>query len=200
VQPIYTHQNTASAFQLNWSVSLFGRTDFPPVSHWLDQLKSDTERDGVRILEARLEQPHVGQFFISTRPDVAPSEILRSTKGRWQYLIRIQHPSVFRRNHYIGSLGDATCRVLDREAVLLDSRAMMVKMAAKKRWRLSRIGILSDHYHILLGANVTESPANVALSIMNNLAHVHAMKPVFRFSYYVGTFGPYDRDAVRRHL
>ena len=71
MQPIYTHENTVAAFQLNWSVSLFGKVAFPPLSSWLDQLKSDTEQDGVRILEARLDQPHVGQFFVSTRPDVA---------------------------------------------------------------------------------------------------------------------------------
>ncbi len=77
---------------------------------------------------------------------------------------------------------------------------MILGAAAKKRWRLSRIAILSNHYHILLGANVTESPARVALSIMNNLAYVQGMKPVLRFRYYAGTFGPYDRDAGRRNL
>jgi hypothetical protein len=35
---------------------------------------------------------------------------------------------------------------------------------------------------------------------MNNLAYVQGMKPMFRFSYYVGTFGPYDRGAIRRGL
>ena len=47
---------------------------------------------------------------------------------------------------------------------------------------------------------MTESPASIALSLMNNVAHVQGMKPVLRHSYYVGTFGSYDRDAVRRHL
>ena len=73
---------------------------------------------------------------------------------------------------------------------------MMIRTAAKKRWRLSRIAILSNHQHILLGTNATDSPASVALAIMNNLAYAQGMKPVLRFSYYVGTFGPYDRNAV----
>ncbi len=77
---------------------------------------------------------------------------------------------------------------------------MIIGSANKHRWRLSRIGLLSNHIHILLGAAVTESPESVALSLMNNLAYVQEMKPVFRFSYYVGTFGPYDRGAVRREL
>ena len=261
MQPIYTLENITPAFQLNWSISLFGKVDFPPPSNWLDQLKEDTEPDGVRILESRLEQPKTGQFFVSTRPDVSPSEIVRSVKGRWQYLIRSRHARAFHRNYHIGSVGDANCQVLNqyiagqttkhsmvdphvrkrlqsvqfhdptvdldqirtsshgrfiynlqivlenaeslhdvRENVLLDSRAMIVRTAAKRRWPLSRIGILSNHFHVLLSANPTESPASVALSLMNNLAFVQEMKPVLRFSYYVGTFGPYDRNAIRRRL
>ncbi len=259
MHPLYTQENTTPAFQLNWSVSLFGKAPFPPASDWLEQLKADTERDGVRILEARLEQRNVGQFFVSTRPHMTPSEIVQSVKGRWQYLIRSQHAAVFRRNYYIGSVGSATCQVLDqyvagqtgrhsmaapqaqqrlrtlqlhdatidlsqtrlsnhgqfiynvqvvventdnlhdtRESVLIESRSMLVRTATKKKWRLSRIGFLSNHVHVLLGAHVTESPASLALSIMNNLAFVQGMKPVLRFSYYVGTFGPYDRNAIWR--
>jgi REP element-mobilizing transposase RayT len=261
MEPIYTLTNTTPAYQLNWSVSLFGKIALPPPPHWLDQLKAVTERDGVRILEAHLEPPNVGQFFVSTRPEVAPSAIVRSVKGRWQHLLQAQHAIAFRRNYFIGSVGSAHCEVLDRyvagqtdkhvmvdprvqerlysvqfhdaaidlthartsnhgrfiynlqivlenvenlhdirEAVLLDSRAMVIRVAAKKDWLLSRIGLLSNHIHILLGAHVAESPASVALSLMNNLAYVQQMKPVLRFSYYAGTFGPYDLDAVRRRL
>ncbi len=64
----------------------------------------------------------------------------------------------------------------------------------------SRIGLLSNHVHVLIGPAVSESTASVALSLMNNLAYVQGMKPVLRFSYYAGTFGPYDRNAVRLGL
>ena len=261
MKTIYTIENTNPAFQLNWTVSLFGRVAFTSSSNWLDQLKTATDRDGVRILEFRSTQPNVGQFFVSTRPGLSPSQVVRSLKGRWQYLIRARHPSAFRRNYFIGSIGEANCQILDqyiagqtakhpmadprvqkqiqslqfhdatvdlgqvmtgnygqfvyalqvvvenetgwneiRESVLADSRAMIIRAAAKKRWRLSRIGMLSNHIHILLGVGVTESPASVALSLMNNLAYLQGMKPVFRFSYYVGTCGRYDRNAVRRGL
>ncbi len=33
---------------------------------------------------------------------------------------------------------------------------------------------------------------------MNNVAYVQQMRPVLRFSFYVGSFGPYDRNVVRR--
>ena len=53
--------------------------------------------------------------------------------------------------------------------------------------------------HVLLGADVTESPRSIALSLMNNIAYVYDMKPILKFSYYVGTFGGYDRGVVRKH-
>jgi hypothetical protein len=77
---------------------------------------------------------------------------------------------------------------------------MIVRAASTKNWRLSRIGLLSNHIHILLSCNVTDSPESVALSLLNNLAYVRGMRPVFRFSYFVGTFGSYNRDAIRNRL
>ena len=104
--PIYRPENCQSAFQLNWSVAVFGQHDFPPKLTWYEPLKTTTEQDGGRILEV----------------------------------------------------------------------------------------------HILLGCAVTESPESVALSLLNNLAFVQGMKPVYRFSYYVGTFGKYDRNSIRRRV
>ena len=84
-----------------------------------------------------------------------------------------------------------------RETQLTRVRNVIVRACKKKEWRLSRIGLLSNHVHVLLGAGVTESPRSVALSLMNNVAYVYDMKPILKFSYYVGTFGGYDRGAVR---
>ena len=36
------------------------------------------------------------------------------------------------------------------------------------------------------------------LGYMNNLAYACGMKPVFRFSYYVGTFSEYDLGVIPR--
>ncbi len=213
---------------MNWSVSLFGRVALPPSSKWLNQLGAATERDGVRILNFRHAQANVGQFLVSTPPQLSPSNIVRLLKGRWQYLIRADNPNAFRRNYFIGSVGEANCRVLDkyiagqtskhpmadpkvqrriealqfhdeavdlgqtmtgnygqfvyslqvvvenegneiRQSVLARSRSVIIRTAAKKDWRLSRIGILSNHMHVLLGANVTQSPGEVAISLMNNI-------------------------------
>ena len=77
---------------------------------------------------------------------------------------------------------------------------MIIDSAKKHSWGLARIGLVANHVHILLNTNVTESPESVALCLMNNLAYVQQMKLVLRFSYYVGTFGEYDRGAIRKKL
>ncbi|WP_146393780.1 transposase [Allorhodopirellula solitaria] len=190
----------------------------------------------------------------------SPSEIVRSVKGRLQYLIRDSIPNAFRRNYHIQSTGEANSSVLGQyvagqaekhpladdgvqarfqalqfhdEAVDLSKptigtygqflnslqivventenwhevrehhlqrvRDVIVRACEKKQWRLSRIGLVSDHIHVLLGAGVTEAPQSVALSLMNNVAFVYDMKRILKFSCYVGTFGGYDRGAVRKH-
>lgn len=259
--PIYTADNCRPAYQLNWSLSVFASTEFPDSSVWLERLRTLVEPDGVRILEFRALQPHVVQFLVSSTPMVAPAEIIRSIKGRCQNLLNATHPSMFRRNYRIDTVGDANCEQLDRYVagqtdkhpmadhriqdileslqfhdpkvdlsavqtssfgqyvnglqivienegswnevrnhILLGMRQMIIRASQQKSWRLLRIGLLSNHIHILLGAGMNESPQQIALSLLNNLAFVHEMKPVFRFSYYVGTFGKYDRWAIRANL
>ena len=261
MQPLYKPDNTTAAYQLNWSVALFGTDEFPPAAKWLSELKAAAESDSVRILEHHLAAANVIQFLVRSKPHIAPSQIVRSLKGRWQYLIRDTNPKAFRRNYSIGSIGEANSDVLARYVarqpqnhpmadsrvqerigalqyhdsgldfgserfsthgrfvhnlhvlleneggwhetradVLIRSRQMIIDSAKKHSWGLARIGLVTNHVHILLSTNVTESPESVALCLMNNLAYVQQMEPVLRFSYYVGTFGEYDRAAIRKNL
>jgi REP element-mobilizing transposase RayT len=231
MQPIYTADNTNAAYQLNWSLSLFGLQTLPIIDQWLTDLRTATEPDGVRVLSAELRSENVAQFFVSTRPETSPSDVVRSVKGRLQYLLRNELPKAFRRNYHIQSVGEAKSEVLDRyvarqtekhpmadprvqsrlerlqfhdesvdlgipqigtygqylnslqivlenahgwhevrEELLSGVRDIIITAAKKKCWRLSRIGLLSNHLHMLLGAAVTESPQSVALSLMNNIA------------------------------
>lgn len=258
MEPIYTPESTAAAYQLNWSLALFGKKDLPDQAIWLDALKAATEPDGVRILASNLRSKNTLQLFVSTRPESSPSNVVRSVKGRFQYLVRDRLPKAFRRNYHIHSTGEAKASVLDhyvagqaakhrmadqavqarleslqfhdkavdlskpsigtygqylnslqivventetwhevRETQLQRVREIIVRAANKKGWSLSRIGLLSNHVHVLLGAGVTESPQSVALSLMNNIAYVYELKPILKFSFYVGTFGGYDRGVVR---
>ncbi len=258
MEPIYTSNNTQTAYQLNWSLALFGKRELPDQSTWLDDLRATTEADAVRVLSSNVRSENTLQFLVSTRPPSSPSEIVRSIKGRLQHLIRDRFPKAFRRNYHIQSIGEANTNVLDqyvarqaanhpmaddavqtrfesaqffdkkmdlsewrigtygqylnslqivlenaeswhevRETQLTRVRSIIIRACQKKAWRLSRIGLLSNHMHILLGADVTESPQSVALSLMNNVAYVYDMKPILKNSYYAGTFGGYDRGAVR---
>lgn len=88
-------------------------------------------------------------------------------------------------------------RTVQRE-LLLRVQKMVRSVCVKYGWRLSRCGIVADHLHIAVGANVGDAVEDVVLRLMNNLAYVHGMKPVYQFSAYVGTFGEYDQRALRR--
>jgi REP element-mobilizing transposase RayT len=87
-----------------------------------------------------------------------------------------------------------------RQERLTKTRDMILRVAQKKKNRLSRAAILSDHVHLCLGCTIDESPESVALAYMNNIAYTHGMQPLFYHSYYLGTFGSYDMDAIRRLL
>ena len=58
--------------------------------------------------------------------------------------------------------------------------------------------LVPDHIHLTLGCQLEDSPEQIALSYMNNLAYVCGMKAVFKFSYFVGTFGEYDLGVIPR--
>ena len=259
--PLYTADNCSAAYQLKWSLSVFWRTAPPRELEWLDSLKAATEADGVRILEHRFKSDNVSQFLVSTRPDSAPPQIVRSLKGRLQYLVREQLHKAFRRNYSIHSVGSANLTAVEgyvasqlehhrmadqrvqlrlakyqihcpeadlslamrgshgeyhynlhvvlvhverwtevRDDVLTAIREMVLKSSRAKGHRLARAGILADHVHLLLGCNLAESPQDVALGYLNNLAYAQGMRPVYQYGFYVGTVGQYDLGAIRGNL
>jgi REP element-mobilizing transposase RayT len=83
-----------------------------------------------------------------------------------------------------------------RPRILDGWRSMLERASRARRHLLSRAALLPDHVHFLLGCSPEEAPGEVALSYMNNLAYVCEMRPVFQFSYYVGSFGEYDLGAI----
>ena len=86
-----------------------------------------------------------------------------------------------------------------RPAALHKTRSIIIAAARKKGWQLSRIGLLCNHMHVLVGAEVATAPQEVALALMNNIAYAQGMKAVLRYSYYAGTFSGIDRGALRPH-
>lgn len=86
-----------------------------------------------------------------------------------------------------------------RKPILERRRAMIVAAAAKKKHLIGSGQVLADHIHLALGCNLVESPRDVALSYMNNLAYGEEMRHIYQFGFYVGTFGEYDLAAVWQH-
>ena len=255
---IYTTENCAVAYQLNWSFALFWTR--PPNDHnWFSDLQSACEADSVRLLQHAFKPPNVSQFLVSTTLSVPPVLIAHRVKGRLQHLIRATRPKAFRRNYSIRSLGSTRYEKLDayiasqlqhhpmadarvqerfaayqlhreevdlaaprrnghaafcynlhmvfatqqrwreiRHDVLVRVRKMIESASQRKGHFLRRAGLLPDHVHLTLGCDLKESPGEVALSYMNNLAYAQGMTEVFRYSYFVGTFGEYDLGVIPR--
>jgi len=83
-----------------------------------------------------------------------------------------------------------------REEQLDKTRDMVLRAAREKKHRLSRLSLLADHLHLVAGIPFNQSPQDVALAYMNNLAFAHGMQAVFCPSYYSGTAGEYDTGAI----
>ena len=256
--PIYTAENCRPAWQLDWTLTIFWRE--PPRSDdWLTALRDATEQEGVRILSHRFPTPDSSQFLISTKPTVRPVDLVRSVKGRLQYLVRERWPKALQRNYDLHSIGSTQLGKVEsyvasqlehhpiesavlkaqlfdlqvvrpdvdlsqyrftaharyrcnlhlsfvndgrwresRPQVLERVRAMILKASDAKGHLLSRVGLLPDHLHLVLGFSPEESPLDVALSYMNNIAFVDDMQPVLMRSCYLGTVGEYDLGALRQ--
>ncbi len=231
LEPIYTPENCKPAYQLLWSLAVFWNAPAPDPCGWLNTLKETVEPDGVRLVEHHQRSPKVSQFLLSTKCAVTPSQMIRSVKGRLQYLVRREQPKAFRRNYSIKSVGEVKRDIVEayvrsqlnhhvmadervqqalaavqfsettvdlgqvrrsshgefiynlhlvlvhderwheiRPEVLESIQSMIVRASKKKDHLLSVVGLLSDHVHMTLGCSLTESPLDVALGYLNNLA------------------------------
>lgn len=168
------------AFRRNFSLTSVGDASRKVVEGYVaDQLGHH------RMADERV-QKRLGEFQL-VFPDADLSQPEFSSHGRYLYNLHLVVVNAERWREV-------------RESTLAATRDMFVKAAGKRGHRLSRLSVCADHLHATLGCNIAESPADVALGYMNNLAYAHGMKPVLQDSYYTGTFGEYDMDAVRRHL
>jgi REP element-mobilizing transposase RayT len=73
-----------------------------------------------------------------------------------------------------------------------------VRISKNKRYRLKSLSVMPDHLHVALGGDIEQSPENIALSYLNNLAYLLGQNRVWEDGYYVGTFSEYGLGAVRK--
>ena len=121
--------------------------------------------------------------FQRTFPDVDLSQPVFSAHGEYWY------------NLHLVIVNEERWREI-REEVWQRLSDTIDAVAVKYGHRLSRVGLLPDHIHLTMGCPIERSPEDIALSFVNNLAYACGMKPMFKYGYYVGTFGEYDRGAV----
>jgi REP element-mobilizing transposase RayT len=89
------------------------------------------------------------------------------------------------------------CPITSSEA-LSTLRDCSLAIARKKGHRLSRLAVMPDHWHGCLRGNIEQSPEEIALAFLNNLAYALGQNAIWQCGYYAGTFGEYEMNAVRR--
>lgn len=104
--------------------------------------------------------------------------------------------ALFAYNLHLVLVHDFRWRTVQHE-VLQSHHDILLKSSTAHGRLLSRAAILPDHIHVALGCGIAESPESVALSYLNDLAAGCGNTPLFMHSFYTGTFGDYDRGAVR---
>lgn len=69
--------------------------------------------------------------------------------------------------------------------------------AAKHQYDLVARSWLPDHVHIGMRGSILESPLDIGLSILNNMAYSIRRSAFWQSGFYVGSFSEYDLNAVR---
>ncbi len=167
---------TPDAFRRNFSLATVGDARREVVEDYVASQLGHYRMADPRV-QAKLER-YQFQF-----PDVDLAERRFSSHGIYVYSLHLVLVHDGRWNEIRDEQLDAT-------------RDMAFRAARQKQHRLSRLSVLSDHLHLVAGIPFDQSPEQVALSYMNNLAFAHDMQAVFCPSYYVGTVGEYDTGAI----
>jgi REP element-mobilizing transposase RayT len=165
------------AFKENYSIKSVGSAKLDVVQHYLD-----TQLEHHPMADPEV-QARFGKYQID-HPQVNLGFPRRSAHGEFIY------------NLHLVLVHAGRWREI-RDGRLTISHNMIRRTAEKKKHLLSKARLLPDHIHLTLGCDVKESPMEVALGYLNNIAYGHEMKPIFQYGFYAGTFGEYDLGAIR---
>jgi REP element-mobilizing transposase RayT len=123
--------------------------------------------------------------FTIVNPAVDLSQPTETSSGRYWY------------NLHVVLVTEGRWRNCERRW-LAKIRDQSLRIAEKKGHGISRLSAVPDHIHIALRGNIERSPEEIALDFQNNLAYALGQFRVWQSSYYAGTFGEYDMNAVRK--
>ena len=122
--------------------------------------------------------------FTVTNPDVDLSAPTETTSGRYWYNL---HLVLVTEGRWRNSNVPWLAKIRDQSFAI----------AERKGHGISRLSVMPEHVHFSMRGNLEHSPEQIALAFQNNLAYCLARCRVWRETYYVGTFGEYDMNAVR---
>ncbi len=148
-----------------------------------------------KIVEAYVaKQPSHHPMASASAQELFESLVFKDTKVDLS-ISRNANGGIYWYNLHVALVNTERWRCANREW-LVATRDAIVRTSTKKRWQLSCLALLADHLHFSIGCSLEESPSQVVLSVMNNIAWMHGMKPVLCYSAFMGTFGEYDQRSV----
>jgi REP element-mobilizing transposase RayT len=122
--------------------------------------------------------------FTVVNPRVDLSQPTHSNSGHYWYNLHLV-------------LVVSECYRIGDVATLTKIRDTALRICVKKGYAASLLAVLPDHLHLAVRGAIAQAPEEIALSILNNLAHVLDRRPWWEAGYYAGTFGEYGMAAVR---
>ena len=85
---------------------------------------------------------------------------------------------------------------LSTENVLESILERLIAVRDRERYLFKSLQLMPDHLHLLFRANVEHSPAQIAETFQNETAAAIGLR-VWKDTYYVGTTGEYNMNAIR---
>lgn len=89
---------------------------------------------------------------------------------------------------------------ITKDEVFEKIKRLIPAVAKKHQYKIADFSVMPDHIHIAMQGNPEESPYEIGLSFMNNLAYMMKMKYFWRDEFYIGTFSEYTVDSVNKNL
>jgi len=136
-----------------------------------------------RFVDRGFEQKLKSYTVVNSHVDLI--EPTASARGRYWYNLHLV--LVTEGRHRIGNV-----------AQLCLLRDTCEGIAAKKEYSISTLSLMPDHLHVALRGNIEHSPAEIGRCFQNNLAFAVGNHRLWADGFYVGSFGEYNMDPVRK--
>ena len=172
-----TTGNTPCSFSRKTSVRCIGDNRIRDVEEYIKEQVSKEPCADPRFRELLKK-------FTVTDPAVDLSAPTETGSGRYWYDL------------HLVLVVEGRFRIVD-DSKLAALREEAIRAARKQGHKISVMAVLPDHLHAALRGNIEHSPQDIALAFQNETARALGCA-VWSDSYYAGTFGVYDMDAVRR--